>query len=133
MNRTLVILRGCPSSGKTSFAELMSENGKYPVCSADHFFEKDGQYNWKAELVSTAHKFCQDNTELHMQHNVEKIFVANTFTTEKELAPYYALAEQYGYKVFSIIVEKRHTNTNNHNVPEETIQKMKNRFSIKLT
>ena len=33
---------------------------------------------------------------------------------------------------FSTIVEKRHNNKNNHNVPEEKIEQMRNRFEFKL-
>jgi hypothetical protein len=58
--------------------------------------------------------------------------VSNTLTTEKELKPYYELAEKYNYTVFSLIVENRHGGTNVHNVPEETLDKMEKRFSIKL-
>ena len=42
------------------------------------------------------------------------------------------LAEKYGYMVISMIVENRHDGENIHNVPEETIEKMRNRFDIKL-
>jgi hypothetical protein len=45
---------------------------------------------------------------------------------------YYKLAEKYGYIVFSIIVENRHGGINQHNVPEEVLTNMKNRFNIKL-
>ena len=60
------------------------------------------------------------------------IVVSNTFTTEKEMKPYYKLAEQYGYRVHSLIVENRHGGINEHNVPDETLEKMKKRFEIKL-
>ena len=46
--------------------------------------------------------------------------------------PYFKLAKEYGYTVFSIVVENRHGGTNVHNVPEDKIEQMKNRFSIKL-
>jgi hypothetical protein len=45
---------------------------------------------------------------------------------------YYELAEEYGYKVFSIIVENRHGGINQHGVPAEKLEQMKNRFQIKL-
>ena len=48
------------------------------------------------------------------------------------MKPYYELAEKYGYAVFSLIVENRHGGKNVHNVPEETLEKMRNRFEIKL-
>jgi hypothetical protein len=45
---------------------------------------------------------------------------------------YYDLAKSYGYKVNSIIVENRHGGVNEHNVPQETLEKMKQRFEVKL-
>lgn len=62
----------------------------------------------------------------------EKIVVSNTFTQEWEMEPYFKLAKEYGYTVFSIVVENRHGGTNVHNVPEDKIEQMKKRFSIKL-
>jgi 50S ribosomal subunit-associated GTPase HflX len=67
-----------------------------------------------------------------LQVNVDKIVVSNTFTQEWEMEPYFELAKKYGYKVFTVIVENRHGGTNEHNVPEDKIEQMKNRFSIKL-
>ena len=69
---------------------------------------------------------------MDMIKNEPNIVVSNTFTTEKELQPYLELAMKYDYKVVSLIVENRHGSQSIHNVPEETLVKMKNRFSIKL-
>jgi hypothetical protein len=51
---------------------------------------------------------------------------------EWELVPYYILAEQYGYSVFSVVVENRHNGVNVHGVPEDKLEQMKTRFEIKL-
>jgi predicted kinase len=48
------------------------------------------------------------------------------------MKPYIDLANQYGYTIFTIIVENRHGNSSVHDVPEETMKKMKDRFEIKL-
>jgi hypothetical protein len=61
-----------------------------------------------------------------------EIVVSNTFTQEWEMERYYELAKQYGYKIFSIIVENRHGGINQHGVPEDKIEIMKTRFEIKL-
>ena len=61
-----------------------------------------------------------------------RIAVSNTFTQEWEMKPYVELAEKYGYTVFTIIVENRHGGVNTHNVPEETLNAMLNRFETKL-
>lgn len=48
------------------------------------------------------------------------------------MEPYFNLAKEFGYSVFSVIVENRHGGINEHNVPEDKIEQMKNRFNIKL-
>jgi hypothetical protein len=61
-----------------------------------------------------------------------RIVVSNTFTQEWEMQPYFDMAAKHGYRVVSLIVENRHGNQSIHSVPPETIEKMKNRFEIKL-
>ena len=60
------------------------------------------------------------------------IVVSNTFTRAWEMEPYFELAEKYGYKVHTLVVENRHGGVNEHNVPAEEIEQMKNRFKIRL-
>ena len=60
------------------------------------------------------------------------IVVSNTFTQQWEMDAYFGLANQYGYRVHTIIVENRHDGDNIHNVPEEKIKQMANRFEIQL-
>ncbi len=141
--KTLFLIRGISGSGKTTTANLLSENGKYPVLSADMYFEdSEGTYNWNPSKLKDAHAWCKSRCEFHMnpfegseeiwKGSAEKIFVANTFTQEWEMEEYFKLAEQYGYQVVSLIVENRHGNKNVHDVPDETLVKMKERFQIKL-
>ena len=67
-----------------------------------------------------------------MEDNIPVIFVSNTFTTEKEMKPDLEMAEKNNYQIVSLVVENRHGNESVHNVPEETMTKMRNRFSLKL-
>lgn len=53
-------------------------------------------------------------------------------TQEWEMKPYMDMAKNWGYMVFTIIVENRHGGVNQHGVPEEKLEEMKNRFEIKL-
>ena len=129
MEKVLFIVRGLPSSGKSTFAKQLTAN----VFEADHYFyDNDGNYNFVPSEIKDAHKECQDFVRIAMESSIPKIAVSNTFTQEWEMKTYFELAEKYGYMVFSVIVEKRHNNKNNHNVPEEKIEQMKNRFEIKL-
>jgi hypothetical protein len=61
-----------------------------------------------------------------------EIAVSNTFTQEWEMQTYVDLANKYGYQVTTLIVENRHGNKNVHNVPDETLDRMRNRFEVKL-
>jgi hypothetical protein len=159
MNKIIYLLRGLPGSGKSTVAENLSENGKYPVLSADMFFEDEyGNYNWDGSKIKDAHAWCKEQVERLMQPEPEplinrytiqypdpfkydkeyhwsevvKIFVANTFTQEWEMEDYFKLAEKYGYMVVTMIVENRHGNKSIHDVSDETIDKMASRFQIKL-
>ena len=128
-NTALYLIRGVPGSGKTTFAEQICES----VYSADDYFTnaQSGEYNFDASKLHHAHMQCQHNVERHMESG-ESLAVANTFTTMKEMKPYYKLAEAHGYTVFAIVVENRHGGKDVHNVPADTIQKMKDRFDICL-
>jgi predicted kinase len=129
MEKILFIVRGIPNSGKSTFAKQLTSN----VFEADHYFyDENCNYNFDSSKIKDAHKNCQDNVRYAMESNVLKIAVANTFTQEWEISPYYELAEKYGYTVFSLIVENRHGKTNNHEVPHEKIELMKGRFEFKL-
>ena len=127
--KTLIILRGLPSSGKTSFAQLIEPRA---ICSADDYHYQDGVYNWKPERVKASHEWCNRKCRRYMQLSLPKIVIANTNTTQGEMNPYEEMANEYGYRVYHIIVEKRHQNKNSHGVPEETIEKMRDRFNIQL-
>jgi predicted kinase len=130
MDKKLIIVRGLPGSGKSSFAESIFPG--YKICTADDFHMVDGIYVWKQENAHKAHIYCQDKCKELMTRAISPVVVANTSTTEREMDPYYKMAEEYGYEVFSVIVENRHGGINSHNVPEETLQKMRERFSIQL-
>lgn len=142
--KTLFLIRGVSGSGKSTTANLLSENGKYPVLSADMYFEdENGNYNWEASKIKDAHAWCKSECEKHMnpfedfglelwKGSTDKIFVTNTFTQEWEMEDYFKLAEKYGYMVVTLICENRHDGKNIHNVPDEKIQQMKERFQIKL-
>lgn len=133
VTKTLTIVRGLPGSGKTTFAEAMAPAYHY-VFSADDFFSDSmtGEYKFDASKLGMAHASCRTRTELALIAGDSPLFVANTFTTEKEMEPYIALAKKYGYMLFSVIVENRSQTQNIHGVPADTLKKMADRFHIQL-
>lgn len=133
-DKTLYILRGVSNSGKTTLAETLCQlPNTVSVAADDYFYDEYGNYNWKAENLSKAHEWCKREVENLMCRGYD-IVLHNTSTTEKEIHPYLELAAHYGYKVVSLVVEKRHDNMNDHNVPEHTLVRQEKRLrdSIKL-
>jgi len=126
--KELFLLRGLPGSGKSTLAKSL--DGIH--IEADQYFMEDGVYKFDGSKIKLAHNWCRLRTEHQMEDGIEKIVVSNTFTQEWEMQSYFDMANEYGYKVFSIIVENRHGSQSVHDVPEETLIKMKNRFDIKL-
>ncbi len=137
MEKTLTLLRGLPGSGKSTFANLITN--EFSICEADKFFtDTDGNYNFDATKLSQAHKWCREQVEIRMKDNqmneqfYPNIVVSNTFTKEWEMSEYFDLAKEYGYKVFTIVVENRHGGINQHGVPADKLEQMRNRFEVKL-
>lgn len=138
MSKELILLRGVPGAGKSTVAKLMGAGGAgYAHFEADMYFMEDGVYKFNPTKIRDAHAWCQNSVERamllnHTTGDNSVIIVSNTFTQEWEMEAYYALAKQWGYKVFSIIVENRHGGVNEHGVPEDKLQAMKDRFEVKL-
>ena len=131
--KELFLLRGLPGAGKSTLAKSI---GGIRV-EADQYFMEDGVYKFDASKLKYAHQYCQGQTEAWMktdstQIDATRIIVSNTFTQEWEMDAYYKLAEKYGYRVYSLIVENRHSGVNEHGVPGDKIEVMRNRFEIKL-
>ncbi len=127
--RNLFLVRGLPGSGKSTFAKSICNQH----IEADMYFidPVTGEYRFIASKIKQAHEWCQNRTEGWMIQGYN-VVVSNTFTQEWEMDVYFELAKKYNYKVFQVIVENHHGNTNEHNVPEDKIEQMKNRFEIKL-
>jgi predicted kinase len=134
--KTLIILRGLPGSGKSTFAKSIAKS--YQIFEADQFFMKNGKYEFDATKLKKAHNLCKRNVHKSMRRNLfnsvfyRNIVVSNTFTQEWEMKFYLTLAKKYGYRVHTIIIENRHGGMNEHGVPKDKIEIMKQRFQIKL-
>jgi hypothetical protein len=99
----------------------------------DYFYRKgDGDYRFVAEDLGAAHAWCRAGVESKMGHNFHNIIVHNTFTRYKEMKPYLAMAEKFGYKVVSLVVENRHGSDSVHNVPQEVRELQSTRLARNL-
>lgn len=134
IEKILYIVRGLPGSGKSTLARRL-ENNRSAWWEADMYFTDCGRspYKFVPDLVKTAHEFCQRQVAIDMELEVDTIIVSNTFTRQWEMEPYREMARKYGYQVVTLTVDSGLTDDelaarNVHNVPVETIRKMRERW-----
>jgi ABC-type molybdenum transport system ATPase subunit/photorepair protein PhrA len=134
--KNLYLLRGLPGAGKSTLANQI---GGTHFEADMYFINENGEYIFNGADIKKAHQWCQSQVELAMIQNhitygldSSDIVVSNTFTQGWEMELYYKLAESYGYRVFSLIVENRHGGENQHGVPADKIEEMRVRFEFRL-
>lgn len=134
VDKALIILRGLPGSGKTTLAKLLADNNKYPFFSIDDYFThpQTGEYKFDFEKNHLAYKSCEERTQGEMKKNTSKIFLHNVFSMEWEMEPYFKLASENNYAVFVLTVENRHGNKNIHEINNEQMEKMAEKFKVQL-
>jgi len=129
----LILLRGLPGSGKTTLAEVLSETGKYPVFSVDDYFtDENGHYEFRFQENHVAYKQCEESVKTAMQQGASKIILHNTFTMEWEMEAYFRIAVEYHYRVHVVTVENRHGSANVHDIPQEQIERMREKYGVRL-
>lgn len=128
----LIIIRGLPGSGKTTLANKIGQSimSNWSHYEADMIFEDaDGNYNFDRSKLREAHEWCQKSTDHDLSYGYT-VIVSNTFTTKKELKPYFDLAKK------NCIVPTVYLCQNDwgsiHGVPPDTMLAMKNRFEYNI-
>ena len=123
----LIIIRGIPGSSKSTYArKLLFEKYVDDHFEADMYFMKNNQYIFDVSKLHEAHKWCFDNVRQSLKQG-KNVVVSNTFTTLKELKPYLDLNNDIPDLKISVIRMVSYYGSI-HSVPNETIEKMKNRF-----
>ncbi len=132
----LILLRGLPGSGKTTLAHIILEHPAHleqEVLSIDDFFTNEyGEYNFDSTKLIEANAYCQFRCSERMREGKSRIVVANIFKEERDMEDYFMMAKKYKYRVHCVVVENRHDSENIHGVTEEVVEKMKNKFEVKL-
>lgn len=135
--KQLILIRGLPGSGKSTLAKTLAYEMK-EYCQVDHFeadmyfVDKDGNYNYNPREIGLAHEWCQRNTRMSLfDTETTGVIVSNTFTTKKELRPYFEIAKNHGIVPLVYLAQNQFQNV--HSVPQEVLDKMKARFEYDLT
>lgn len=114
----LVLIRGLPGAGKSTIAQHLPE---YVHVEADHFFQKDGQYQFDPNRLQEAHDWCLATTRQALADG-RSVVVANTFTKIWEIKPYLRLG------VAVQVIEATGCWPNIHGVPDQVIEHMRRRW-----
>ena len=138
--RTFIILRGIPSSGKSTLARLiMSEfwlrKLEFAYLSTDDLFTVGNKYLFNRDKLHLFHRANYERFELAINNGIPNVILDNTNTTFKEFSDYVEYAILYGYEVeirepetpWRYDVEEC-TKRNKHGVPREVIQRMLDRW-----
>lgn len=132
--KQLILVRGIPGSGKSTLARNLlnlSDNVMARHFEADMYFEDaEGNYNFDVTKLHQAHTWCQNKTREALEQN-RCVVVSNTFTTAKELKPYFALAREFGIVPIVYLAQNQFNNV--HNVPAEKLEQMRDRFQYDIS
>lgn len=136
MDKVVIILRGVPGAGKSTFARWLVTRSVGPgdmvVVSNDHYFEKDGKYDWDPRKIPLAVEQCHANFIRAVRDRVLTVIVDNMNCNPADFAKYEEIARAEGYKVVHLVVENRHGSVNIHRVPEHKVRERAGRFDIRL-
>ncbi len=122
---SLYIIRGLPGSGKSTLARKLADRYGCNYYEADQYFMVEGEYKFDPTKLHQAHSACYRNVASDIANGRDAI-VSNTFTTIKELRDYFQLANDYGCALE--IFECTGNYGSIHNVPEASIQRMRDRW-----
>ncbi len=132
MEKTVIILRALPGSGKSFLAGLITRHHpSSSIINIDrYFYNEKGEYVYDPKDTETIHKnlvLAQTKFDHAMEMNIELIVIDCVNETKKHVDGWRSVAEKNGYHV--VIAEIPHIDPsilaarNTKNVPEERIRK----------
>lgn len=134
--KSLIVMRGCPGSGKSTKAG--SFGGL--IFSTDDYFVREGVYRFNPGALATAHLWNQNRAMLAMIEGAETVVIDNTNCQAWEPQVYVraGIALNYGITIVEpstpwAFDPEELARKNTHGVPLETIRSMLARWEYDLT
>ena len=119
----LILVRGVPGSGKSTFATKVFP-GAFHV-ENDMFHVKDGEYRFDFNKQKDAVSWCMDMCDTALRNGMD-VVVSNTFTKRKYVMAYVKLAAERGADVS--VYRMTGSFKNSHSVPAAVFENMKKNF-----
>ncbi|KXJ22434.1 NEDD4-binding protein 2 [Exaiptasia diaphana] len=95
--KVIVIMRGLPGSGKSSFARAIKGNGV--IYSTDDYFMRNGQYQFDIAYLGEAHEWNQIRAREAMKSGISPVIIDNTNIQAWQMKPYVSMAQRLGYEI----------------------------------
>lgn len=140
--RRVVIVRGLPGSGKTTYIRSLQERAgetgvEAPalVCSPDRYFYRTGEYIFEKAKIGEAHAHCRITFARALKAGLSPIYLDYVFIERWQYEDYECVADLAGYEVS--IIEMNHDRAslplfaerNKHGVPIEVIKGMAKKWT----
>lgn len=145
--KVMVLMRGCPGSGKSYTAGLLikkvNESGAFPnklhlsahIFSTDDYFISKHSYNFDPSKLPFAHEWNRTRVEKALSLHRSPVIIDNTNTQLWEMESYVSLGVSFGYHIETLEPDSKwkfHEHElwkhNLHGVPKKQIRNMLDRY-----
>lgn len=106
--KTIIVLRGLPGSGKSTFAKMLDPDGAHSFSEDDYWTTEDGRYLYDAASTPEAHSMMLKRAAMAVGAGVERI-VLHTAATRIDTNRWHDLmdaAKRAGYQIFPLILQR---------------------------